>query len=139
MASRKLVEETLLYAIKDDLYSKEGQAVFSQEVARLLAERRRTQKPDLKQAPTRLKVAEQEIANIMTAIKAGILTMTTKGELEQAEAERARLLHIMLGQYKTTEKVTAFLPNAIGRLKVLIEDLENATQLQVDKARGLLR
>jgi hypothetical protein len=30
-------------------------------------------------------------------------------------------------------------PNAIGRFKALIDDLANVTQLQVDRARGLLR
>ncbi|MGH7183568.1 MAG: recombinase family protein, partial [Nitrospiraceae bacterium] len=139
MAPRKLLEGILLDAIKDELYTKDGQAVFAQEVARLMAECRRAHKPDLKQAATRLKAVEQEIQHIMTAIKAGILTMSTKMELEKAEAERTRLLQIVQGQYKTTEKVTAFLPNAIGRLKGLIEDLGNVTQLQVDKARCLLR
>ena len=36
-------------------------------------------------------------------------------------------------------KIAAFLPNAIGRFKSLIDDLANVTQLQVDKARGLLQ
>ena len=139
MAPRKLVEGLLLDAIKDDLYTPEGQAIFTQEVARLLAERRRVQKPDLTQAATRLKTVEQEIAHIMTAIKAGILTVSTKQELEHAEAERTRLLRLLQGQDKTAEKVTAFLPNAIGRLKGLLDDLENVTQVQVDKARILLR
>lgn len=37
------------------------------------------------------------------------------------------------------EKVTTFLPNAIGHFKALLKDLANVTQLQVDKARGILR
>ena len=37
------------------------------------------------------------------------------------------------------EKVTTFLPNAIGRIKALLDNLANVTQLQVDKAREVLR
>lgn len=58
---------------------------------------------------------------------------------ERAEAERATLLQSVQGQQKNVEKVAAFLPNAIGCFKALIDDLANVTQLQVDKARGLLR
>ena len=35
--------------------------------------------------------------------------------------------------------MAAFLPNAIGRFKTLIDDLATVTQLQVDTARGVLR
>ena len=35
--------------------------------------------------------------------------------------------------------MAAFLPNAIGRFQTLLDDLANVTQLQVDRARGLLR
>ena len=59
--------------------------------------------------------------------------------LERAEAERATLLQSVQGQQKNVEKVAAFFPNAIGCFKALIDDLVNVTQLQVDKARGLLR
>jgi hypothetical protein len=69
----------------------------------------------------------------------GILTLSTKMALERAEAERATLLQSVQGQQKNVEKVAAFLPNAIGCFKALIDDLANVTQLQVDKAHGLLR
>ena len=45
----------------------------------------------------------------------------------------------MHSAYKSLAKVAVFLPNAIGRFKTLIDDLANVTQLQVDRARGLLR
>lgn len=139
MAPRKLVEGLLLEAIQHDLFTKEGQAVFTQEAARLLTEHRRTQKPNLLQAKTRLQDVEREIENIMVAIKAGILTPSTKVALERAEAERATLIQTVQGQQKNVAKVADFLPNAIGRFKTLIDDLANVTQLQVDKARGVLR
>jgi hypothetical protein len=139
MAPRKLVEGLLLDAIQRDLFTEEGQALFKQETAKLLVEHRRAQKPDLRQANARLQEVEREIANLLAAIKQGILTPTTKRELEKAEAERTKLLQTVQGEQKNVAKVAAFLPTAIGRFKALIDDLANVTQLQVDRARGLLR
>jgi site-specific DNA recombinase len=64
-APRALIEGLLLDAIQHDLFTEEGQALFTQETARLLAERRRTQKPDRLQAQKRLQEVDQEIAHIM--------------------------------------------------------------------------
>lgn len=139
MAPRKLVESLLLDAIQKDLFTPEGQAVFIQETAKLLTAHRRGQKPEHQKAVKRLQDVEQEIEHIMTAIKAGILTPSTKRELEKAEAERATLLQAVQGQHTKAEKVAAFLPNAIGRFTALLDDLATVTQLQVDRARGLLR
>ena len=74
---------------------------------------------------------------LLAAIKADILTHSTRAALEPAEAERDA--QSVQGQHKQIAKVAAFLPNVIGRLKALLGDLENVTQLQVDKACGLLR
>ena len=52
--SRKLVESLLLESIQRDLFTEEGLTVFKQEVARLLAEQRRTRRPELTQATARL-------------------------------------------------------------------------------------
>jgi len=62
--------------------------------------------------------------------------LTTGGS---SEAERARVLQAVNSQQKHMDKVATFLPNAIGRFKALLDDLSNVTQLQVDKARGILR
>jgi hypothetical protein len=75
----------------------------------------------------------------MTAIKAGILTVSTKAELERAEAERATLIQTVKGRTKLLDKVVTFLPNMEKRFKLLIDDLITVTQPQVDKARGILR
>ena len=109
--SRTLVESLLLESIQRDLFTEEGLAVFKQEVARLLAEQRRTRRPELAQATARLQEVESEIEHIMTAIKAGIVTVSTKTALEQAEAERAQLIQVIRGQHKMLDKVTALLPN----------------------------
>jgi site-specific DNA recombinase len=139
MAPRKLVEGLLLDAIQKDLFTAEGQALFVQETTKLLAAHRRGQPAEHQRAAKRLQEVDQEIEHLMTAIKAGILTSSTKSALERAEAERTALLQAVQAQHKDVAKVAAFLPNAIGRFKTLIEDLANVTQLQVDRARGLLR
>lgn len=92
MAPRKLVEGLLLNAIQRDLFTEEGQAVFTREAARLLTEHRCTQKPDLLHAKTCLQEVEREIEHILVATKAGILPPSMKMALEWAEPERSKLL-----------------------------------------------
>jgi site-specific DNA recombinase len=128
-----------LDAIRDDHFTAEGQAVFIQETTKLLTAHRREQKQEPQHTTKRLQEVEHEIEHIMDAIKAGILTASTKAALEQTEAERDTLRQTVQGQHKNLAKVAAFLPNAIGRFKALLDDLANVTQLQVDRARGLLR
>ena len=109
--------------------------MFKQEVARLLAKQRRSRKPELAQAALRLKMVEVEIEHIMKAIKAGIVIVSTKTALEQAEAERAQLIQ---GQHKMLDKVTTLLPNITERFRKMVDNLATVTQHQVDKARGIL-
>ena len=45
-------------------------------------------------------MVEAEIEHIMKAIKAGIVTVSTKAALEQVEAERAQLIQVIQGQRK---------------------------------------
>jgi hypothetical protein len=86
-----------------------------------------------------LQEVEREIDHIMTAIKAGIFTVSTKAELEKAEAERAGLIQSVKGRLKNLDKVVTFLPNMEKRFKEMIDDLITVTQPQLDKARGILR
>lgn len=85
------MESILLAAIQRDLFTNEGFMFFEQEAPRLLAERRPAQIPDRERLYANLAEVEREIASIMKAIKVGILTVSTKAELEKAEAERGRL------------------------------------------------
>ncbi len=137
--SRTLVETLLLESIQRDLFTDEALALFKQETARLLAERRQAQTPDLVQAKARLAQVEQQIAHMLAAIKEGFRSDTLKQELEEAERERARLQTTIHGQRQTLDKVADVLPNAVARFKTLVENLSTVTQKQVDKARGILR
>jgi len=58
------------------------------KTTRLIAARNRERQPEREHLQRPLTKVETEIMNIMSAIKAGILTVSTKAELEQAEAER---------------------------------------------------
>ncbi len=137
--SRRLVETLLLESIQRDLFTEDALALFKQETARLLAERRQAQTPDLVHAKARLAQVEQQIAHMLTAIKEGFRSDTLKKDLEEAERERARLQATMHGQSKKLDKMVDFLPNAMARFKALVEDLATVTQHQVDKAHGILR
>ncbi len=136
--SRTLVESLLLQPIQRDLFTEEGLALFTQEINRLLTEQKRTRTPDLAKAKVRLQEVEQELAHLLAAIKQGIVTLSTKAALEEAEAERARLLQTIQGSSKMREKVATMLPNLVARFKKLVDELATVTQHQVDKARGIL-
>ncbi len=132
---RKLLEERLLEGIKRDLFTEAGIALFKKEVARLLAERARSQGRDNEKAIRRLAAVECEIANIMVAIKQGILTPTTKAELQKAEAEKASLEKVMNADAGNLDGIPTLLPRATDRFHALINDLESVTQAQIARAR----
>ena len=73
----------LLQGIKRDLLSDEGFRVFEEEVHRILAEAQ----PDPRGALRAIVRAEKEVENIMAAIRQGIVTPTTLGALQDAEAK----------------------------------------------------
>lgn len=52
---------------------------------------------------------------------------------------KARLKELLERKPRQAEHVLTLLPDAIGRFKVLIDDLANPTNLHVDKARAALR
>ena len=137
--SRTLVETLLLEGIKGDLFTEEALDVFKKETARLLAERRHAASPDFAQTKTRLAQVEQQIANMLTAIKDGFRSDSLKTEMEEAEQERTRLQGRLNDDVKRLEKVTSFLPKVADRFKALVTHLGTVSQQQVDSARGILK
>lgn len=130
--SRTLAEEKILAGLQRDLFTSEGLDQFIKETTRMLTERRRERKPD----PSRLAQVEAEIANIMTAIKAGILTPSTKGALEKAEAERTRLQRM---SEDTPDTVITMLPRAKERYQALIEGIGGLSAKHLPQARDQVR
>ncbi len=121
---RKIVEDKLLAGIKQELFTVEAIKVFKRELARALAERRQHSKPNTEAVQRELAQTEKEIENIMAAIKAGIITLTTKAELEKAEAEREKLLTALKVDTRS-HKVLDFLPHAVDRYRQVVNNLDN--------------
>jgi hypothetical protein len=137
--ARTLVEEKILAGIRHDLFRPEGIELFVKEPTRLLRERHRAQRPDPTAGQKHLAKVESEIANIMTAIKQGILTASTKQALEHAEAERARLLAAPPPHAKALDTLTAFLPNAKARYRALVDGLAALPIRHVEQAREQIK
>ncbi len=137
--ARTLVEERCLAAIQRDLFTPEALDLFVKETTRLLAERQRQQRPQLAETQKRLVKVEQEVTNIMTAIKEGIRTPTTKLELEKAECERARLQETLQRNSKNMGKLLHFLPNAAERYRKLVENLGNLPERHIAEARQQIK
>lgn len=135
---RALAESVLLAAIQNDLFNEEGYAVVRQEVAHLLAARRR-KGLNLTDMKARLVQVEQAIAHLVEAIKQGIITTSTKAELVKLEGEQQQLQESLGSTQSKADKVTEFIPDLIGRFKGAVADLATVTQRNVDKARGDLR
>ena len=136
---RAIVEDRCLQSIRRDLFTPEALNLFIKETSRLLAERRRRHRPELAEAQRRLVAVEREIANIMQAIKEGILTATTKAELEKAEAERTCLQETLQADMRGLDKVAAFLPRAAERYRALVTNLAQVTLPRVAEARQQIR
>jgi len=123
-------EARLLEGIKRDLFCKEGLALFINETTRLLAERNRQGRSDLGRMQRRRAEVEQEIVKIMTAIKQGVLTVSTKAEREKVEPEKVRLNAHIKGSMAKVGKVTTMLPRAQKRYQALWENLGTAVPKQ---------
>ena len=137
--SRKLVEERCLAALKEELFTPEAVDLFVEETTRLLAESNRDRVPELDRLQRKLAQVQQEITNIMNAIKAGILTSTTKGELERLEAQNASLEKEIKGITAKAEKVVTLLPRARERYEALVGDLGELSKRHVAQAREQVR
>ena len=81
---RELVEAKCLDGLRRDLLTPERVELFVKEATRLWTERQQTHGSAKLAAEKRLAVVEQELAYLLTAIKAGLLTATTKAELMNA-------------------------------------------------------
>jgi DNA invertase Pin-like site-specific DNA recombinase len=135
---RTTVESLLLKAIQEDLFTEEGLEVFKEEFERYLLEQRKAKTSDKEHTHRRLSEVQAEIDNIMAALKAGIITSTTKEMLLQAEAERDCLRQVLEVPANKLDKLTTALPNLVDRFQRMLEDLARATRYEIDKARGIL-
>ncbi len=75
----------------------------------------------------------------MRAIKTGILTESTKYELEKAEAERERIQDALRTSTVKADKVVPLLPNAKERFQALIKNLGSLASRHVEQARQYIK
>jgi len=127
--ARRVLENTLLRGIREDLFTEKGFAFFRQEVRRVLAERR---KETHTQAD--LRRVEAEINSVVRAIKVGIWTATTKSELELLEAEKARLLARQPTR-PALPAVEVLLPRLEEQFQAAIENLAKLQEDRIAEAR----
>jgi site-specific DNA recombinase len=80
-APRKLVDEKLLAGVQEQLLSESSFRDLQQHVTSML----KRAAPDLDGAVRKISDAERVHGNVMAAIRAGIITPSTKAELESAE------------------------------------------------------
>ncbi|MFO0389405.1 MAG: recombinase family protein [Alphaproteobacteria bacterium] len=137
--SRKILEGSLLDIIRQDLLSDEAMEVFLSIITEDLQNRQNARKPDVDTQKRKAKEAEEQIANIMKAIQAGIITPTTKEALQNAEAEYARAKRELQANAKAAEIITTVLPRAVERYKALVAGLGQALYTDVTQARQCLK
>ena len=128
---RSTIEAVLLAGVKRELLSEEAFRAFEIEARALL----KAERPDPAHARRKLAHAQKELDNLMTAIKAGIITATTRAALEQAEhqAEEAREELKAIERYEPTQ----MLPRAREIYRELVASLEAVDD--VTAAREALR
>jgi site-specific DNA recombinase len=135
---RRIVELRLMEAVQHELFSDEAVDLFIQETTMLLKQQEAS-RPNQDSLKRSLDRAEREVANIMAAIKAGVVTPSTKAELERAEAERTRLEEALKSDAGTPDKLTSFLPDVKRRYRSLLEGLGKALMRDIAEARESLK
>lgn len=137
---RDLVESRCLEGLRRELFTPERFTVVIKEITRLLAERKRQQQPDIGRVQKELATIESEIANLLNAIKQGIVTASTKDELERLEAQRDKLrAQLQDGTQHIDKTLALLLPRAKERYEALVNNLSRLPQRQVDPLREQLR
>ena len=75
----------------------------------------------------------------MTAIKLGILTPTTKAELEKAESSRTELEKALRVDTRGLDQIQVVLPRAVDRYKELVANLETVVMRDMARARTQIK
>jgi hypothetical protein len=83
--------------------------------------------------------AERTVANLLAAIKAGVLTPTTKAELLAAEAARDAARAEVAAAPAAEQNVRRLLPEALTLYKRMVQELPAILDREPDRARDILR
>ena len=126
---RQDLEHAVLQFLRHTLLSQAAFEHFVSEVRRMTT----TDSRELQDVRADLKRTEEEIANILKAIKAGIVTETVKDELEKAEIRRDGLKEALTS---FRQKPEALIPKAHETYIRYLDAL--AEGANVDSARGAI-
>jgi DNA invertase Pin-like site-specific DNA recombinase len=128
---RSTLEKVLLSNIKQELLSEEAYRSFESEARALL----KNECPDATPIKKKMSEAQKEVDNLMAAIKAGIITLSTKSALVAAEQQvvEAEKELKTFDEYQPTQ----ILPRARGIFTELVTTLEKIGD--VSAAREALR
>ena len=135
---RKLLEKILLNTVQEELLSEEAINLFIEETTKVLADKGQQPESDYALARRNLNKAEKEVENLMNAIKAGIVTPTTKAALERAEAEYDKAKSSLGAAQRTKEALTSTLPDAAKRYRKIVSNLGMALESDISHARRCL-
>lgn len=133
--SRHIIEERLLDGIKKQLISPENMAEFKKAAISIIEQRKATSGEQ--ELSKRLKDTQKQHDNIMSAIRAGIVTKSTKDALEEAEREITDLQHMI--KEGDQWKISGILPRAAERYQQAVQELEKEFTGHVSSAREVLK
>lgn len=128
--ARKDAEAAMLAGVRERLLSDDA----VKRVQRAVAVHMKRHAPDADAMRARLAQAQRERDNVMAAIRAGIITPSTKAALEDAEREIARIGHEIAGMTPQS----AIVPQVRERLRRLANSLGDVARKKPE-AREALR
>lgn len=136
---RAVVEDKLLAAIREDLFTPNGVAKFKADLRKRLAAQREDHGKETEANRRALARVEREIARMVQAIKAGVLSASLKAELAQAEAEKARLEAALKVDTTPVDNVVDLLPRVVDRYRDLVANLARVPDKHLSRARNVIR
>lgn len=121
------------------LLTEEALGLFIEEANNYLFLQSERQRPEYNEHTRNLEKAQKKIANIVNAINMGIVTPTTKAELERAEAECESAKAALEMSAEVEEVIEKTLPDAAQRYRNIVNDLSRALQTDIAQARQCLK
>ncbi len=114
--------------IKQEVFTPEASKQFAVEVKNELMSKAKELHVDVERAQTEVKKSQREIDNIMVAIKAWVLTESTKNELVAVEGRKGeaqkRLETASLMDERAVRRLMDMLPKALERYCQTVDGLK---------------
>ncbi len=135
LVKRVSLEERILSLVQEQMLAPAAVAHFVRHFDRVLKERLRRQAPSERNWKRELAQAEAELENVKAAIRAGIITRTTRAMLEETEAKVERL-GLKMSEPAPAQTALRMLPTMAAKF---VEDVCRLAQCNVPKGRILLQ